>query len=361
MEKPAIHFDEVVRTHDSIFAPILEAARGHTRPLEEFLVKAQEAFPALHATTLAAVRYFAEGQRVFVVGPRLQRLLLDTDCHAVPERFLKLPFPCFYIAVPDAKLEVYGDARTKMHKVGGMYVFQQTATTLVIIVWGKPNHLSSVIGDDAIFWIKLDLNRITRTETNGVALLDVETYVKTLVEDRRAMTNDAAVHLPLAAFDQTIRDVPLLARLVFNLLLYVSTKSAELDTTDYGKAVREQTAAAEADLSRKKSSGKIKKAQRKIAKKIAGQSSAVVTWLGRSYEKAPDDGAEPPKDSQGSGGGWSVRRGHFHHFWTGKRVLPDGTRQLGEELTLRWVLPVYRNLDVDPAAPAHEYRFVGDR
>ncbi len=52
----------------------------------------------------------------------------------------------------------------------------------------------------------------------------------------------------------------------------------------------------------------------------------------------------------GSSSGWTqrphVRRGHWHHFWTGKRTDPESRK-----LILKWIAPLFVNANVDQDVP----------
>lgn len=351
--EPAIHYDAVVRANPMFWEPIFKALKGDYTLFDRLLGMAKQDFPAMYQALVSAHRYALCGQQAFVVGPRMQKMLLDTDCTAVPRQFLRLPFDGFYIATPDSELELFGDRRTGMHRLGGMYVSKDTDHSFVVVLWGVPNKQSINDFDDATFWFRIDLNKAQRTEVNGVELVDVEGHIREMLADPSTARNDALVDIRPEDHEKTIRNVPDATRLVVNLLLYLAS-GGEREVQDNRQTARDFESQTTAKLGRTKSSRKAGKLLRRAQKQSAQMTAAVITWLGKSVESTP---AETPS---GNSGGWSVRRGHFHHFWTGKRVLEDGSRQKGEKLVLKWVLPVYRK-PIGAEAPRHEYRFEADK
>lgn len=351
MEKPLLHFDSVIRKRPDFFVPIQRALRGQMGEIQDLLSYLQQDFPAIHAFVLSSLAYAAEGQQVFVAGPRLQQMLMDTDCREVPRQFLKSPFKCFYLALPDSMLEIFGDQKTRMHRVAGCYVFEPEPDIFIVCAWGKPNERSVSFDDDATFWFRLNLREIPTKDRNGLNLLDFEEHCEFLIKTGKE-ASDSLVNLPPEDKELAVQTLPRIARMVVNFLLYLSSQEVELVTESQKAEIQALSADTVAKLGQLKSTGKQKKLLRRFQRLTAALSAATLTWIGRSYEET-ETNTKPSTDSSRN---WSVRRGHFHHYWTGKRTREDGTRQPGESLVLKWVAPVYRS--GKPLSDTHhEYRF----
>lgn len=364
MDAPTIHYDRMMGIHPAWRHALGEALRGRMDSFDQEVRTLSGFSPSGVQSIAASLSYARCGQQTFCVGPKLQKMLSDTGCDRVPEQFFRMPYPCFYVATPGSKWLLYGDDHTGMHRVGGFYMHQITPHEVVFFMWGLENERSRMAGDDATFWIGLDLTKVPRTtDPDGTVLMDFESYITDLLKDASHGVHDMFLDIPTANLQVAVRDVPALVCLGVNLVLYLNSLRAEVLRDESRKQhALARRHAIKAKLGHTKSSKKMAKRQRHAETELASLSEAVIIWIGKSIEEAPEPTAT---GNTGRPATWKSRRGHWHHYWTGPRKNPDGSprvdptgrKMYGDALVLKWVLPVYRDMADLVAARGHQYRF----
>lgn len=337
-----IHYDEVIRKNPIVSPFVNEALRGNIEVLEALLDVLKENSPTNARFISTALGYVASGQQVFVVGPKFQQLLLETEATNIPASKLKLPYQFMYMALPGCPWRIWGGHRTGMHKIAGVYLACLDGK-IGYLAWAKENRASFDRTDDATFAITLDLAHVPRLSGDDDAV-DLETFAAHLMTQANYDSSDVGIRIneaPQAAREEHHQSVINLVRVCSNLILYVNSLNAE-------------TTRVQPEHTKKSNKAKKKRAAKEEAKHGACQ--AKITWVGASYERERERSS-----GHGSGEGtsmWTYRRGHFHHYWTGPRKDAAGNPQLGTERVLRWVEPQRRDMVtlVDAAARIHKVR-----
>lgn len=304
---------------------------------------------AMTLSFMLLAQYRQYGQQSFVIGPQLQQMFERTSLEGVPENMLKMPFPTIYIALPDCPWKIWGGV-TGWHKVSGVLVrYHEETNSFTLFLWADENENARVAGDDASFWLNLDMN-----EANAMGL-DVETYLLTVMGDRQRESSDPHpdVNIPEAIRQEVynqIEDTAInVARVIFNLLIYLQTKTPERSPVkkymDQPKQRREIENAIKRIKNPKKRKGKIKHLKRQLAQ----LSDATVTWIGESIERIPTGGyARQPGQKQ-------VRHWVRGHWWP-RLSNTEAIKRWG----IRWKEPFEKNKDNDEAEPSRHYRFKED-
>jgi len=363
MDKPAIHYDRYLGCGPEVREAIVKGLKGDESALRRELIFLRGFSPAGAQTMLSAYEYARCGQQAYCVGPRLQRMFAETAATGVPAQFFRMPHKCIYVATPGSPLELWGDEHTQNHPLGGFYI-RQDEGVITFVLWGKENTRSRIPGDDATFWLILDLKKIPRTkDAAGTELLDFDTYIDTLVSDPSRSAHDLGLDIPDARKAEVLKNVPTAVRIGVNLILYLNSLKAAPHRDESGRnAYRGRQNALKNELGRTKNPAKRAKRERQGLKELASMSEAVIVWIGKSIEESP----EPPAGTRRGGGGtWHARSGHWHHYWTGPRKNADGTWRTGEDgqriygdlLVLKWVAPVYRDMAEIVAARGRQHRF----
>jgi len=345
LETPVLHYDYWLGQRPDWRRFILQGLKGDTTLLKlEYLLLKGHA-PSRANFLAAMFGYALEGQQVFMVGPKLQKLLGETDTSKVPLEFLKLPFHSFYIALAESEVMLF-DVDTGYHPATGIYVHlvDPDIPAVLLCFWGRENENSRVAGDDSLQWVNLSLaEAVSERDPDGTAYVDIDAYVEKLYSDPYRDESDQGTKR-MAHQDKHWQSAKALVRLVINLILYVNSESSERQAVP-GKAPGRR-----AMLSKKLKGTKKPKKRARLQREIDAISQARVVWLGKRIEEEPeyeDPDADPtPGETTGRKVRRHRRRGHWHHYWTGPRVKADGTRQKGDKAVLRWVPPRWVGSDI---------------
>jgi len=364
MERPIIHYDRALGLHEKWAEVLTQALRGDRRGLVHEIAFQKMMSTSSPLVLEAMYEYARNGQQTFCIGPRMQSLLTDTDCSGVPEQFVQMPFPCFYIATPDTAHQIYGDKHTGMHDLAGVYLWQRHPEEILILLWADDNENARQVGDDATFWFSLALKDVPRkTSSDGTVLLDFDAYFRASLGDSGRDRSDWYVQADKDEYQRALMDIPNTLRMCINLLLYLTSLKAEKEVDDKERRQRQSLQRKlDKDLAKVKSPAKRRKRGKSIEREMLKLTSAVIVWLGKTMESAPEPSARPTTRRASN---WRVRRGHWHRFWTGKRkddegnwrTDPFGNRIYGDELVLKWVAPVYRDVGDLVQARSRQYRF----
>ncbi len=109
-------------------------------PWERLYYKIQElgGYPPI---TLAQLQFALSGQQVFVLGPVMQKMLEMTSLAQVDLAEVRVPYDCFYVAMPGTGLHVWNET-SGLHTLEGTYVSKlrhsDGSTYLGFVVWGAP-------------------------------------------------------------------------------------------------------------------------------------------------------------------------------------------------------------------------------
>ncbi len=343
MKTPVLHYDYWLGQQPNWRRIIHRGLQGDESLLKlEFLLC--KGFAPSKANFLAALYGFAtEGQQVFLVGPKLQRMLGETDSTKVPLEFLKLPFDCFYVALAECPLTLY-DGETGFHPATGMYVHMvdKDIPAITLCLWGQENEKSRAAGDDALQWVTLSLaEAVTQTDEDGTQYVDIDGYIRRIYSDPSRDDSDPGTNWP----EDHTRNVDAaveLARLAFNLVLYVNSEQPDR-TRMANKTAPGRKAMLKARLAKSKRNTKKRKRTQRIQRELDAISEARVVWLGKAIEEAtefPAPDAEPgPRNETGRKVRRHRRRGGWHTYWTGPRIAEDGSRQRGTKAILKWRPP----------------------
>jgi hypothetical protein len=335
-----------------MLASLIEAPRemmevGINRELNKFLTS-----PSMMQLLFELGDFGRYGRKVYAIGPNAQELLSRTSLAKVPKEAVKIPLPSFYVALPGCPWEIWGGARTRWHRIGGVYTsiftrqeswdlqettarelnrlggrdkskYQETPLNdgddpdelaiIRMLIWGMPNEKSTSFGDDSISFFSLFLRHIP-SRYPSMEEMCIDRAQKTVTGATGLRTTDPEVLSKDPAVVKKHSEAVLNSfRVVLNLLLYLSSDEAE---TRVLKPER-----------RKLDTRNKKKLRREMRR-----SSSTVYIVGESLEKVR-------RESAVGTSGTSLRRhwvtGHWHTYWYGPR---DGERVS----KLRWVKPFLR-------------------
>ena len=261
-------------------------------------------------------QYVLHGEHAVVLGNKLHSMFSNTNCHKIPEELFNLPFDAFYIQLPDKDSGIF--VANQMKPEG------ETAHIQITHVHIDPN---ISIYEEGITHIHLPLHPMTPDKDGFIdpeqAILDVAN-----------------------ANNLNSSDVSQIARIVCNTILYMNSIDADI------KKEHNKT------KTNKKFKPKNKKQlkrfnKRQIIKKIKNDNTIVI-WIGKDIEDNPNIQSIPT----GKSNNWTVRRGHWHSFWTGSRTDPQTKEsRKGVKLILKWVKPIHRNI-VNTPKKCREIHFI---
>lgn len=348
------HYDHVCGSNPHWRRALTQALQGHETLLEQEYLFLAGFSPAGVRLLQAAFLYAQCGQQVYYLGRRMQTLLGNTSIDKVPEAFLGMPYPCFYMAFQDSSHRIWGGSRTQWHQVAGVYVAKVIPGFITLVAWGKENERSIRVGDDATYWLNIKLDEVP---VHG-DLFDFDSYTTKLINSDWLDNSDLGIDSPTGEIrDQQNESVTAMVRLAVNLLLYLNSSQPEL------AQLGEDNAAKRAKLRARLKKAKNDKKKRKLQRQLDALPQARVIWIGKSLEQAP------PKAVMQTGVGptrvvrqhW--RKGHWHPYWTGPRKDASGASQKGTEQVLRWVQPTLVGRDMASLVRARGTvrRFIEDK
>jgi hypothetical protein len=293
--------------------------------------------------------YRQYGQQSFVIGPTLQEMFDRTSLEGVPQTRLKMPFPCIYLALPGCPWQIWGGV-TGWHDVSGVVVrYHEETNSFTLFLWAAENENARVAGDDASFWLNLDMNEADRLG------LDVETYLLTVMGDRHRESSDTHPDTRIedeqrALVYNKIEDTALsIIRVAFNLLIYLQSNSPE-QTADPGAAGRKRRRKQiKKQIDRIKNPRKRKTKIKALRRELARLSDAHITWIGKSIEESAGTTHERKPGQK------RVRHWVRGHWWP-RLSNTEAIARWG----IRWKQPFERNKDCEEAEPSRHYRFRDD-
>ena len=254
------------------------------------------------AQCVAALAPWRLNKEVYVFDQDLAEALYEQDCDLdVPAEFLlSLPYDCFYVHTPGLAIDsaiIHGffvhleyDINTEERELRILFVPQEDTKMAI----GFPIHIDS------------------GSISNSMELTMMES-VKTAMDLGRS----DILHMAVSANEQANEYVGLLRKAV-QLVLYILAENAEIEpdaeqhtTTHRGKVIRDK--------------------YREVRKWDVGfRTGSILRARKVSYAQSVSsnaNGRTPPRPH--------LRRGHWHHYWTGPKVCQES-----RNLVLRWVAPI---------------------
>lgn len=233
---PVIHYSYVVENFPHVALVIDPIVADTTLVGEGLLRHLAGIFPSLTAQSmsLGLVNYRRSGSQSFVVGPLLQEMFANTSLSKVHADDLKLPYPGFFVALPDCPWQVWGGSRTRWHQVTGVYVTRydcSESTGIAVYVWGKENSRSRFLGDDASLWFNIDLVRAKRDFS------DIESYIVHMM----AQDCESSLEIDGEGDRDVRRELAIhITRVIFNLTQYLGSEGAETELWEPGPRRRQR-------------------------------------------------------------------------------------------------------------------------
>jgi len=106
--------------------------------------------------TVISLRF---NQIFFEISAYLQQLFERTKLTDIDPAAAKMPYPCFYVTVPNSGLKLWGGP-SGWHDLAGFYVRKGNLhgkDLLFFLLWGPENSSSAMAGDDASTWFNIDI------------------------------------------------------------------------------------------------------------------------------------------------------------------------------------------------------------
>lgn len=279
------------------------------------------------------------GQNSYVLGPKVQDLFARTNLIKVTPEMVKPPQTGFYVSLADCPWRIWGGRRTRWHQLAGIYVGFTAAREsepgskmerrIHFALWGLPNDSSVTMMDDAWLWYSVNLEEWGRRE------MDLESFF----ESQKVMLNHEEDFTkwsggdPLDSYDDTMippnqveveehrATLGTILRLVLNLCLYLSSDEPDIEVLD----ARDEQEKLKQQITQKKSGGKRKKLERRMA----NLPKTRVVYVGPLFEKVGSSHSGGP--SQGGTHASPLEhavRPHWQRYWVG----------VGDQRRERWTL-----------------------
>ena len=362
--KAWIHYDAVAKNDIAKLTTMANEmiARGmNKREVDRLLADAMSKSPELERRGMAFVNAFLEaGQQVFVVGPRLEELFVNTSLDRVPRDAIAAPYPAFWVALPSSELRLYSQ-RNGWCALRGMYVdaSEEGAHDLLgvgavglnprrprssggpprfirLLLYGPiPTAAEPNATNEAYQY--LDLEEIYGTQGVG----DLEDYLVGKLAEATRLRN---LTLPADVLAEITSTQIQALRIAVNLMLYTNANGAEITPDpDYlaELAAFKKLMAEKQKIAR---SGERERAKRReierIDAKILKLSGATVVRLGQGIEDR----------SEALQGGSGKRRRHWVRGHWRMPARKHGERQL------TWVQPYERNVEEEARVTRHVYK-----
>lgn len=334
-----LHYDHIMRLFaglhqmggivQSMTDGLLQNPDAVETDISGFLQHEQGLEPSAALAVECMSKYAFYGQQTFQIGPELQEMFCQTSLKSVPREALLLPYPCFYLDLPNCPWKVWGGDHTQWHNVSGAYVVLQ-GDYLKVLIWGAENEKARGPGDDATVWFSLSLEECFNEHG------DIEGYIDWLLMPGQStrMNNDRGIE-GLVGRDLHLKQKEAyvnIYRVAVNLILYLQTETAEIDVVS-----DKRRSDLQGKIGRTKNPGKKKKYERQLGK----LSKATIVKVGQTVEARMKALRSQPGVKRAH---WV--RGHWHRYWVGKGRT---------KLVPRWVLPYPKNLDAEGKVEKRTY------
>lgn len=277
---------------------------------------------------ICALAPWRVSKELFIMDPQLEEELCKQENLSVPaECLMRLPYQCFYIQFQSETLKHFGydgvfvhlnDELSRGHELRLLFTGNGGVTT------GFPISLTAkTVTESFQKLISLSYENINRVESKEVAQF-LSDRVRKVVE---ASTED-------------------LLQKTLQLVLYLCAENAELVPEPSGTGREETPARPLKDVvTRKDRYSDVRKWD--VGVRIG---TAIRKYRSDVKTENPASSIEEvePKERTGHASPRPhMRRGHWHHFWTGAR------KDTERKLVLRWIPPTFIGKDVDTPVVLH--------
>jgi hypothetical protein len=336
--KPWIHYDAVAKGEIAKLADMANEMieRGmKKREVDQLLKDALSKGDERERRGMGFVQAFLDaGQQVFVVGPKLEQMFVNTGLDRVPREVLKAPYKAFWLALPGSELRLWSQ-RNGWCVLRGMYVDGSDPDQLRLLLYGPiPTREEPNATNEAYLYLDFD-------KVYGASGGDLEGY---LVDKFGEALRLRSLTLPADVMAELMSVQIQALRIAVNAMLYINANGAELTPdpsylTELALHKRLMAEKRKVENGHERERAKRREIAR-IDEKAAKVSGATVVWLGRSIEEA-----ESAKASS------AERR--RRHWVRGHWRVP--ARKHGER-QLVWVQPYERYADEEATVTRHTYK-----
>lgn len=250
------------------------------------------------AQAIFALTLWRRSKEVYVIDPDLKDLLFEQDGELdVPnEILLQLPYPCFYVEIPNTYL--FGD------KIIGFFV------ALEYDINNGDRELKPVFvaEDESVFSFSIHID--CKTISESVDLLNKEGLENCSTKEVKDLMLRSMQHSD---------EVKQFLKQILQVILYILAQNADITPNPE-----------QATITRR-------------GKTIKDKYSEIRKWdvgvrVGAAIRQQKEQ-QEKPKQTREGGTHQSprphMRRGHWHHYWTGPRSNPNE-----QKLILKWLSPM---------------------
>ena len=336
--KPWIHYDAVAKGGIAKLTAMANEMieRGmKKREVDQLLKDALSKGDERERRGMGFVQAFLDaGQQVFVVGPKLEQMFVNTGLDRVPREVLKAPYKAFWLALPGSELRLWSQ-RNGWCVLRGMYVDGSDPDQLRLLLYGPiPTREEPNATNEAYLYLDFD-------KVYGASGGDLEGY---LVDKFGEALRLRSLTLPADVMAELMSTQIQALRVAVNAMLYWNAGGAEITADPNYLAELELHKRLMAEKRKIENGHERERTKRReiarIDEKAAKVSGATVVWLGRGIEEAK------PESTPGS----TKRR---RHFVRGHWRLP--ARKHGER-QLVWVQPYERYADEEATVTRHTYK-----
>ena len=334
------------------------------------------------------------GRQNVVIGPQMQEAFADTELGKVPSKYLKFPFPAYWIALPENEdivcwggtpetkiddgahgLGVYG---TGWHSARGAYVIARKNCLLVHMWAPEPQdagirkrledkfNVEQGGGDDwGHTWFSFSFKGEQDLEETLIAQFDNpdnEVHDPNLADgqtnfwgaDMNFREDGDEIHRRVK--ESAVR----LLRIVINSALYMTSPKPDLKRIP-SSAERHTKAAQDLEDLANRSEGRSARKLRREAenkRRKAARAKSPVVWIGPQIEAKLTQARNSGERQEHSKRKGHVRKGHWHPFRTGAMKRDDGTKIPNEERgrIFHWIPPTWCG-DLDTKQDSQTYAF----
>lgn len=281
------------------------------------------------------VDYVVHGQQSFAVGPRLQEMFKETALPSEMEAWmLRVPYPAFYIALPECSDKIWGTYDTFSHVRGVMVDTEYMPGHMALLI-SAPIKTELLMAHHGI---SSGMTEVERGELSGGGN---DSYIIFNIEDAVADPRGIEYHIldrwqrfvsdegwPSVAVKTTAEARLNVLKIVLGSILYLQSDRRDLSLDARMVREKDERGELEARARRTKNPAKRKKAEEQLRSLPSG---AVTTWLGRQIEEGAGlDEAPASTDARRP-----LRRHWVRGHWR-RPARKHGPREL------RWIQPFLR-------------------
>ena len=315
---------------------IESAQRGEELQLSQFIDLKDDLVAQLSLYMYCSMMYAFEGydKQVYVLGKTLSQMFVNTKLPKLSLDDVKLPYPCFYIALPEIDGLSFYDPETQQHRrVYGCYIYDSR----------DPANIMRLTVPDGTTVNHIHLIILVHNTDNPTNLDNDIASVVSLRPGEKDLEGYITSFKKLQSYNDPISDIfRILCRLSLNLIFYLNSSNREIGVVERPDQRRIKNLESRLKTTRISK----KRIRDQLTEKIEKErNKVIVTYLAPTIEEEGERLLSIPT-------GRVVREhwvsGFYNYYWCNNHD-EEGNKIEGKHVESRWIQPQRRGSAIGEA------------